>query len=162
LLVPLRDAQTLVQLATPQYCGPPPSGPAEEARALKLSPKVGLVRIRDGRIEAERVKPFLDRFRAAVDSLGKIEKLVVDLRYETNADVTDWTWYWLGLFTDTPLDIAHNLRRVNQGFNEFNSNNDAYQQRWEVNAGGSFGPAKWDGVVRTPILNPVLFLVNNA
>ena len=162
LLVPLRDAQTSAQLATLERCGQPPSGAPQEAQALKLSPEVGFVRIRDGRIEAERIKPFLDRFRSAVDSLGNIEKLVVDLRYEVDADVPAWTSYWFGLFTDRPLDQAHYLRRVHEGLNEFNSPNNAYRQRWQVDGGDVLARAMWDGVIRKPILTPVLFLVNNA
>src|SRR5689334_23170715 len=44
LLAPLQDVQTSAQLALPGYCGQSPSGPSEEAAALKLSPAVGLVR----------------------------------------------------------------------------------------------------------------------
>ena len=162
VLAPLRDVQTSAQLATAERCGPRPSGPPPELRTLKLAPGVGLVRVRDPRPEADRITPFLDRFHSAVDDLGPIEKLVVDLRYEVDVELETWTTYWLGLFTDKPLEQAHYLQREHEGLNEFNSPNNAYRQRWRVDGGDVLARAFWNGVIREPILMPVLFVVNNA
>lgn len=164
VLAPLNDVQSSAQIATPERCGPVPSGPPRDLEAKMVSPGTAIVRVPDPRLEADRNRQnlFLDRFRSAVQRLGKVDRLIVDLRYQVDVEVERWTSYWLGLFTDKPLEQAYYLRRLHEGFNEFNSANNALRQRWQVDGGDELRRAAWDGVVRDPILTPVLFVVNNA
>jgi hypothetical protein len=162
LFAPLNDFQTSIQLATAERCGARPAGPPSNVQATLLAQGVGLVRIPDPRLEADRQNPFLDRFKAPVDALGHIDTLIVDLRYQVDAAAEAWTSYWLGLLTDTPLPQAHYLRRIHEGLNEFNSSNNAYRQRWQVDGGDQLARAFWNGVTRPTISTPVLFVVNHA
>jgi C-terminal processing protease CtpA/Prc len=162
VLGPLGDNQTTAQLAIPASCGPSASGPPPAIQTRRLSPKVGLVKIPDPRVEADRVNPFLDPFQSAVNSFGHIEQLIVDLRYEVDAEVDDWTTYWLGLFVDKPLEQAHYLQREHGGLNEYNSANNAYRQRWRIDGGDALPRAFWNSVIRPQIVVPTLFVVNNA
>src|SRR5258706_5893605 len=72
VLAPLNDVQSSAQMATPERCGPVPSGPPRDVEAKMLSPGTALVRVPDPRLEADRNRQnlFMDRFRSALQRLG--------------------------------------------------------------------------------------------
>jgi C-terminal processing protease CtpA/Prc len=135
--------------------------------ARRVTDSVGYVRVPP---PSSRGPGFLTDFQAAVDALGAVEKLVVDLRwpvalgYRTIDPV-------LQFFIRTRLQMSPVMKRVHVGWNEDNSLS-AYEQKWEVSAGARLHPiqeAEWFVTALSPgtdftqlktIATPAVLLVN--
>jgi len=143
-------------------------------------------RVTDGRLETRRIAEsvgyvrvppptargpeFLSDFQAAVEALGEVKLLAVDLRwpsafgYRTIDPV-------LQFFVRSRLQMSPVMKRVHVGWNEDNSLS-AYQQKWEVSAGAGLHPiqqAEWFVAALSPgtdftklktIATPTVLLVN--
>ncbi len=133
----------------------------------RLAESVGYVRVPS---PSSRGPEFLSDFQAAVEKLGAVEKLVVDLRWPVALGyrVIDPV---LQFFIRTGLQTSPVMKRVHVGWNEDNSQS-AYQQKWEVSGGAGLRPiqeAEWFVTALFPgtdftklktIALPTVFLVN--
>jgi len=135
--------------------------------ARRLSESIGYVR---APVPPARGPSFLTDFQTAVESLGEVATLVVDLRwpaaigYRMNDPILEF-------FTRTALLTGPVMNRVHEGWNEDNGFN-AYRQKWEVIAGARLHPIQepdWYLTALTPgtdfrqlktIVKPTVFLVN--
>ncbi|MBN2466166.1 hypothetical protein JXD38_11150 [candidate division WOR-3 bacterium] len=138
LLQPLDD---LLTFACVQATSPKPQGTSRDLEARRLTGSIGYVRIPPA---ASRGPEFLTDFQAGVEALGKVEKIVVDLRWPVALGyrVIDPV---LQFFVRTRLSMSPVMKRVHVGWNEDNSQS-PYQQKWEVSAGAALQPiqeAEW-------------------
>jgi len=135
--------------------------------ARRPSESIGYVR---APVPPARGPSFLTDFQTAVESLGEVATLVVDLRwpaaigYRMNDPILEF-------FTRTALLTGPVMNRVHEGWNEDNGFN-AYRQKWEVIAGARLHPIQepdWYLTALTPgtdfrqlktIVKPTVFLVN--
>ena len=135
--------------------------------ARRLTDSIGYVRVPPPSL---RGPGFLSDFQSQVEALGKVEKLVVDLRWPAALGyrMIDPV---LQFFVRTRLLMSPVMKRVHVGWNEDNSQS-AYQQKWEVSAGARLHPiqqAEWFVTALSPgtdftqlktITVPTVFLVN--
>ncbi len=158
LLRPLGDSNTFIQVTT-SPCATPSSAPATLS-VQKLSNDTAYIDATDPRTQRERT--FFDDYIKLMKNVGSVKRLIVDLRYTSEAPRTQSTW-WLGVFTGGP-DIAMRAtyRRFFEGFNEYNDTN-TVRQRWTVDSGDVLRPVRArDGQTVTAAPGGVLFLVNNT
>ena len=144
-----------------------PQASSSELEARRIEDSVGYVRVPP---PTARGPEFLTDFQAAVETLGEVKRLVVDLRWPVALGyrVIDPV---LQFFVRTKLQMSPVMKRVHVGWNEDNSQS-AYQQKWEVSAGAGLHPiqeAEWFVTALSPgtdfsrlktILAPTVFLVN--
>jgi C-terminal processing protease CtpA/Prc len=168
LLQPLEDPLTFATANRDQGIERSRDRVAEgKLEARRLTDSVGYVRVPS---PSSRGPEFLTDFQAAVETLGNVEKLVVDLRWPVALGyrMIDPV---LQFFVRTRLLMSPVMKRVHVGWNEDNSQS-AYQQKWEVSAGARLHPiqeAEWFVTALSPgtdftqlktIATPTVFLVN--
>jgi hypothetical protein len=135
LLQPLEDPLTFASVQRGQG--------VEESRiqgagvgfeARRLTESVGYVRVPPPSL---RGRGFLTEFQTAVEGLGGVEKLVVDLRWPAAfGRVNDPI---LRFFVRTALVTGPVMNRVHEGWSEDNGLG-AYRQKWEVVGGTGVSP----------------------
>lgn len=134
-----------------------------------LQPGVGYLDARNPDQQARR--GFADRVRSAVQGLGELQLLVIDLRLGFRPEELGERAYglvsasWLGLFAEQPLAVGQYARRRHVGWNQFNSPRSIYRQGWEV--GGAWTERGYSGkpllqLGGEPITTPTVFLINNS
>ncbi|MCX6841730.1 MAG: S41 family peptidase [candidate division WOR-3 bacterium] len=168
LLQPLEDPLTFASTRRDQEIEGSRDRVAEggfEARLLTDS--IGYVRVPP---PSSRGPGFLIDFQAAVDALGAVEKLVVDLRWPVAPGVR-MNDPILRFFVRTALLTGPVMNRVHEGWSEDNGLG-AYRQKWEVIGGAGLHPlqeADWYLAALCPgtdftrlktITTPTVFLVN--
>ena len=134
--------------------------------ARRIADSIGYVRVPP----SSRRPGFLTDFQTAVEDLGAVEKLVVDLRWpaassqRTNDPI-------FRFFVRTALVTGPVMNRVHEGWSEDNGLG-AYRQKWEVIGGAGLHPiqeADWYLAALCPgtdftrlktIATPTVFLVN--
>jgi C-terminal processing protease CtpA/Prc len=137
--------------------------------AGRLSDTIGYLRVPSA--EGGWSRDFLHDFQAAVEALGTVEKLVVDMRWYAGGAVPSDVAVMLRFFVRAPLLTGPVLKRVHQGWNEDNGVN-AYKQEWKVIAGTRLDPIQqvdwpWarslygiDFRLAQTVTKPTVFLVN--
>jgi len=168
LLEPLDDLLTFATARRGQGVEESRSRATERGlEARRLTDSIGYVRVPSPLV---RGPGFLNDFQAQVEALGKVEKLVVDLRWPVALGyrMVDPV---LQFFVRTRLSMSPVMKRVHVGWNEDNSQS-AYQQKWEVSAGAGLHPiqqAEWLVTALSPgtdfaqlktIAVPTVLLVN--
>ena len=168
LLQPLEDPLTFASVRRgPGVQDSRIQGTESGFNARRLTESIGYVRVPP---PSSRGPGFLNDFQAAVETLGNVEKLVVDLRWPVALGyrMIDPV---LQFFVRTRLLMSPVMKRVHVGWNEDNSQS-AYQQKWEVSAGARLHPiqeAEWFVTALSPgtdftqlktIATPTVFLVN--
>ena len=167
LLQPLEDPLTFASTGRDQEIeGSRDRVTGGEFEARRLNDSVGYVRVPPMSL---RGPGFLLGFEAAVERLGAVEKLVVDLRWPAAPGrVNDPI---LRFFVRSALTTGPVMNRVHEGWSEDNGLG-AYRQKWEVIGGAGLHPIQepdWYLAALCPgvdfkqlktITQPTVFLVN--
>jgi len=138
-----------------------------EFQARRLTDSVGYVRVPHPTL---RGQGFLTEFQETVESLGNIDRLVVDLRWHSPSGLRTadpvLRFFVRCAFTTGPV-----MNRVHEGWSEDNGPG-AYRQKWEVISGTTLHPIQtpdWYLATMHPgadftrlktITTPTVFLVN--
>jgi len=167
LLRPLGDPLTFCTVSGESGAGSRERSPEFEAR--RLTDAIGFIRVP---APALRAPDFVAGFQAAVESLGDVERFVVDLRWPAAPGVRASDPI-LGFFIRAGLSTGPVMNRVHEGWSEDNGLG-AYRQKWEVIAGARLRPIQepdWYLAALCPgtdfaqlktITRPTVFLVNRA
>ncbi len=168
LLQPLNDVLTFATARRGQGIEESRGRATERGlEARRLTESVGYVRVPSPPL---RGPTFLSDFQTQVEALGKVEKLVVDLRWPVALGYR-FVDPVLQFFVRTRLSMSPVMKRVHAGWSEDNSQG-AYQQKWDVSAGAALHPiqeAEWFVTALSPgtdftklktIAVPTVFLVN--
>jgi len=138
-----------------------------EFESRRLSEAVGYVRVPPPQL---RAPGFLVDFQSAVNDLGAVDKLVVDLRWPAARGYRGSDPIFR-FFVRTTLTTGPVMSRVHEGWSEDNSLG-AYRQKWEVIGGAALHPIQmpdWYLAAMCPgtdftqlktITKPAVFLVN--
>ena len=168
LLQPLGDPLTFAEVQGDRAIeGSRDRADEGEFEARRLTDSIGYVRVPP---PSSRGPGFLVDFQTAVERLGAVEKLVVDLRWPT-ASGQRMNDPVLRFFVRTALVTGPVMNRVHEGWSEDNGLG-AYRQKWEVIGGAGLHPiqeADWYLAALCPgtdftrlrtITTPSVFLVN--
>lgn len=148
LLRPLGDPLALVRKlgAEVRFVGD------DSIRARSLGGSIGYVDVRNPRVYA--APTFASRLASAVQSLGPMQSLVVDLRWQAARQFRgiDDAPSWLGMWVASPLAVGTQVSRVRRGWLQ----NEAAGQYWAV-----IQPSQLEPILPA-IRIPTVFLVNNS
>jgi hypothetical protein len=127
-----------------------PAAVPRPVKATLLSSSIGLV---DATDPQQYLKPdFLQVLSQQVNDLGSIQRLVVDLRWESPLNNRN-AMGWLQAFLERPVVIGGLLFRSRIGWSE--QRTAPYDQLWVTSPASTIKP------IESKIALPVLFVVNN-